>query len=290
MVDFTPADHVTEREPGAWEDCTIASIIETVRLSIPNGRRIPPTITEVNAFRAQMGLPDNHPGTTIEQCVPTAKARYGLRDGEYRLTRDWAVLAPALEDPDKVCVVTGMMGAVPASERLTSFTGAHAVAKHGVRVRCDPLGPKDGVYKGNTWPLSTWKSFTHGLPYWQAMIMEAGGAMAVLSMGGVAVTSNKVAKALRSTNLLDAPGGTRIASAQTGYKYPYLGAISGHRMVVVRTAIPYPDKIARDTGLYIINADVTIEDAPVTAPPPSGTDTGPAVQAKWEAWVTTHPK
>lgn len=114
--------------------------------------------------------------------------------------------------------------------------------------------------------------------------------MAVLSMGGVAVTSNKVAKALRSTNLLDAPGGTRIASAQTGYKYPYLGAISGHRMVVVRTAIPYPDKIARDTGLYIINADVTIEDAPVTAPPPSGTDTGPAVQAKWEAWVTTHPK
>lgn len=261
MVDFTAADHVTEREPGRWEDCTIASMIETVRLAIPNGRSIPPTITEVNAFRAQMGLPDNHPGTTIEQCVPTAKARYGVRDSQYVLTRDWATLVPALEDPGRVCVVTGSCAHIPAAERITSFTGAHAVAKHGVRIRCDPLGPKDGKYKGNTWSLATWKSFTHGLGYWQAMIMQAGGNMTVLSMGGVDVTSNKIAKVLRTTALLDAPGGTRIASAQAGYKYPYLGAISGYRMVVVRTSIPYSDGVARDTGLYIVNRDVTIVDA-----------------------------
>jgi hypothetical protein len=289
MSDFTAADHVTEREPGSWEDCTFASVLETLRISLPNGRSIPATIAEVNRFRASVPLPDNHSGVTIEQTLPTAKRLYGLKDSDYTLTRDWSVLAAALEDPAKACVVTGKMSAVPPNLRRwdTSFTGNHAVAKHGVRVWCDPLAPKDGVYKGETVTLATWKSFTSALNYWQAMIME-GGDMA-LSMGGVNVTSNKLAVALRPTNLLASPGGERVTSASVGQKFPYLGSDSGYRMLIVRTGIPYSDKVPRDTGLFAANADVNIIDAPVV-PSPGGTDTGPAVQAKWETWVETHPK
>jgi len=288
MSDFTAADHVTEREPGSWEDCTFASVLETLRISLPNGRTIPATITEVNRFRAEVPLPDNHSGVTIEQTLPTAKRLYGLKDADYTLTRDWAVLAAALENPNKVCVVTGKMSGVPPGLRRwdTSFMGNHAVAKHGIRVWCDPLAPKDGVYKGEQIALAVWRSFTSALNYWQAMIME-GGDM-TLSMGGVTVTSNKLGVIQRATSLLAAPGGERVTTAQPGQKFPYLGSDSGHRMLIVRTGIPYPDKVARDTGLYVINADVSIVDAP-PPPSPGGVDTGPAVEAKWEAWVATHP-
>lgn len=288
MGEFTPADHVTEREPGSWEDCTFASVLETLRISLPGGRSIPATIAEVNRFRAAVPLPDNHSGVTIEQTLPTAKRLYGLRDSDYTLTREWSVLAAALEDPTKACVVTGKMGAVPPNLRRwdTSFVGNHAVAKHGVRIWCDPLAPHDGVYKGETVSLATWRSFTGALNYWQAMIMEAQGDSTMLSMGGVTVTSNKLAKTVRTTNLLASVNGEKITTVPAGTKLPYLGSDSGFRLVIARTGIPYPDKIPRDTGLYAQNADVVIEDAPV---PPSGVDTGPAVEAKWEAWVATHP-
>jgi hypothetical protein len=261
MTDFTPQDHITEREPGRWEDCTFAAMLETMRLALPGGRSIPPTIEEVNRYRAVAGYPDNHPGVTIEDTIPAAKQLYGLRDEQYELTREWATLAPALESPGKVCVVTGSAGAIPAGERITSFMGAHAVAKHGVRVRCDPLGPKDGVYKGNTWALSLWRDFTSGLSEWQALIMQAQGDT-MLSMGGITVISSKIVVVVRRTGLLKSPDGERLAYAQAGYKYPLLGADSGYRMVVVRTAIPYPDHVARDTGLYLKAEDITIENAP----------------------------
>lgn len=52
---FTPADHVTEREPGRWEDCTFSSMLETMRLALPDGAAIPATIEEVNRYRAASG-------------------------------------------------------------------------------------------------------------------------------------------------------------------------------------------------------------------------------------------
>lgn len=258
---FTPADHVSQREPGPWRDCTFASMLEVIRLGIPGGRKIPATEAEKERFRAAAGLPDDHTGATIEMTLDAAEQLYGLSAEDYLLTRTWTVLAAALEDSRKLAVVTGMMGAVPASERITSFTGPHAVAKHGVRVRCDPLGPKDGVYQGNTWPLQTWRAFVNGLPGWQALIMEMQG-VEMLSMGGVTVTSNKLIKALRPTPLLKEPGGERVTTAQAGQKFPLLGSDSGYRLVIVRTGIPYPDKVARDTGLYVKFADVELEDAP----------------------------
>lgn len=174
---FTPADHVTQREDGPWRDCTWASMLETLRLGLPDGAAIPSTQAEVERFRAAGGYPDNHPGVTIEQTLPAARSRYGLTTADYTLIRDWPQLAVALEDPSKVAVVTGI---VPAGERITPFAGPHAVAKHGVRVRCDPLGPKDGTYQGNVWPLTTWRQFATSLPNWQAFVMDArGGAVQI---------------------------------------------------------------------------------------------------------------
>jgi len=266
-VTFTPADHVTEREPGKWEDCTFASMLETMRLALPGGEAIPPTIEEVNRYRAAAGLPDAHTGATIEQTIPAAKARYGLTDADYSLTRDWPTLAAALEDPGKVCVVTGI---VPAGERITPFAGPHAVAKHGVRVRCDPLGPKDGVYAGDTWALSTWRSFTATLPGWQALIMEARGDDGMIAAGGIALTSNKLLRAITAAPAMDAPGGKVILTMKAGQKVPYMGNASAHRVGLFTTGIPYPDKQPRPTYLYVANAAVAVEDAPVAPPVPGG--------------------
>lgn len=256
---FTPADHVTEQEPGRWEDCTFAAMLETMRLSLPNGDQIPATIEEVNRFRANAGYPDDHGGVTIEDTIPAAKRRYGLTDDQYALTRDFDTLAVALADPRAVCVVTGI---VPAAERVTPFAGPHAVAKHGVRVRCDPLGPKDGKYQGNTWSIATWRQFTSSLPGWQAFIMEARGDDGMIAAGGIALTSNKTIKATVATPALDAPGGASVLTMTVGMKVPYMGNASGHRVGLFNTGRPYPDKVARPTYLYVAVAAVVVENVP----------------------------
>jgi hypothetical protein len=262
---FGPADHVTEREVGPWRDCTFASMLETLRLGLPNGRQIPATIEEKERFRAAAGFPDNHTGATIEDTLPAARSLYGLRDDQFRLTRDWATVQVSLATPGRVLVVTGSMAHVPAHLRRysPSFMGAHAVAARGGFIWCDPLAPKDGTYQGEVVSAEIWRDFFDGLgPGHQALIMDATGGQGMIAMGGVKVRSDKLAKVIRLTDLLDAPGGKRIAGAKAGYTYPYLGADSGYRVVIVNTAIPYPDKVIRPTGLYIRAADVDIIDAP----------------------------
>ncbi|HSW42946.1 MAG TPA: hypothetical protein VLM76_10595 [Patescibacteria group bacterium] len=286
MTSFTPADHVTQREEGPWRDCLFASLIEVLRLGLPGGRAISAEQPEVERLRAAAGLPDDHPGATIAQALPAAGRLYGLAASQYTLTRDWTTLTAALDDPGKLAVVTGLLAAVPAAERITSFTGPHAVAKHGLRVRCDPLGPRDGRYRGNTWTLATWRAFTAGLAGWEALIMDKQEAT-MLTLGGITVTSSRRARTLRSTPLLRAPAGTRVLTAPAGRIYPLLGADGEWRLVIGRTAIGYADGVARDTGLWVRAVDVAIEDAP---PRPATTDTGPAVSAAWRKWITTHPK
>ena len=290
MTSFTAADHVTEREPGSWEDCTFSSMLETMRLALPNGRNIPATIGEVNRYRAAAGYPDNHTGVTIEQTIPAAKQLYNLKDDDYWLTREWDVLEPALRMPSTVAVVTGKMSAVPATLRRwdPGFNGNHAVAARGgtVPMWCDPLAPS-GTYKGEPVTIATWRSFFTALQGSQALVMKAQGG-SVYAAGGLRLTSNKIARIIKAGDLLLEPGGSRLAAAVVGRKYPYMANVTGHRMILVDTPLPYPDKVSRPTHLFIVNALAVIEDAPVD---PGGiTDTGPAVQARWETWVETHPK
>lgn len=177
MIAFAASSHVTEREPGRWEDCTFASVLETLRLGLPAGWTIPATIGEVNRFRAAAGFPDNHTGATINDTLPAASRLYGLTARYYELSRDWSTIRRALADGSTVAVVTGLMVAVPARLRRWSpaFTGAHAVAARGHPVTpiwCDPLAPK-GDYIGEPVSWFTWQAFYRSLPGAQAMLMEA---------------------------------------------------------------------------------------------------------------------
>ncbi len=174
---FTGADHITEREPGKWEDCTFASVLETLRLGLPRGRAIPATIAEVNRFARAAGFPEDHSGATISDTLPAATRLYGLTARDYTLSRYWPNVRRALADEGTVAVVTGLMVAVPPHLRRwsPSFTGAHAVAARGHSISptwCDPLAPK-GTYAGEPVSWSVWEAFFKSLPGSQAMLMEA---------------------------------------------------------------------------------------------------------------------
>lgn len=171
---FTVADHVTEREPGPWRDCTFASMLEVCRDGFPDGRAIPATVAEKEALRAAAGLPDDHTGADMSQGILAAERRYGLGGG-YVVTSSWSVLRDALNRADARCVVQGSMGSATTWLRRwsPSFSGAHAVAARGL-VWCDPLAPA-GTYAGELVPIGTWESYFRGLPGAQALITTVGG-------------------------------------------------------------------------------------------------------------------
>jgi hypothetical protein len=259
---FTAADHCTEREVGSgWEDCTFAAMLETLRLALPNGRAIPATITEVNRFRAATGLPDAHKGVTIEFTIPAAKRLYGLTDADFTLTRDWNVLASFLEDPSVVAAVTGLMGAFPSTvERWDTYTGPHCVAKHDVRVLCDPLAPH-GTYRGEEVNLSGWKAFFTSLAGSQAFVMRTGGSVPI-NTSGYHVTSAKIAVVKAVTPILDETGRT-IGTTKIGDGYVAIGIQSGKIACLFSSGTPWPDHVARPTVLFVAASAVTLEDAPI---------------------------
>jgi hypothetical protein len=65
------------------------------------------------------------------------------------------------------------MGAFPATvHRWDTYVGPHCVAKHDVRVLCDPLAPKDGKYHGEQVNLTGWRAFFTTLAGSQAFVMR----------------------------------------------------------------------------------------------------------------------
>jgi hypothetical protein len=175
---FAPIDHVTEREPGPWRDCTFAALLEVLRLGFPDGREIPATVAEKERLRAATGLPDDHAGATIDVAVDGAKRLYGLSGG-YRVVTGWADVRAALLRPGGIAVVQGVMAVVPPELRRhdPGFTGAHAVAgrENGTLepVWCDPLAPR-GTYAGEPVPPTTWCDYFGHLPGAQAFVTGVG--------------------------------------------------------------------------------------------------------------------
>jgi hypothetical protein len=264
MIAFGPQDHVSERQTGKWTECTWASMLETMRLGLPNGRSIPATMAEVDRFRSTGGFPDRAGGVTIEQTIPAAKRLYGLQDADYTLTRDWNVLASVLEDPNAVAAVTGRMGAFPSTvQRWDTYTGPHAVAKHDVRVLCDPLAPHR-TYKGEEVNLSGWKAFFTGLPGSQAFVMRTGGSVPI-NTSGYNVTSGKVAVVKFVVPILDEAGST-VGSTKIGARYVAIGIQAGKIACLFSSGTPWPDHVARPTVLFVAADAVTLEDAPTPAP------------------------
>ena len=171
---FTVADHVTQREPGPWRDCTFASMLEVCRDGFTDGRSIPATEAEKEALRAAAGLPDDHSGATIAHGILGAERRYGLGGG-YVVSSSWAVVRDALNRADARCIVQGSMGSATTWLRRwqPTFSGPHAVAARGL-TWCDPLAPQ-GAYVGEMVPMGAWESYFRGLPGAQAFITTVGG-------------------------------------------------------------------------------------------------------------------
>jgi hypothetical protein len=274
-VPFTPPDHVTEREPGPWRDCTFAAVLETLRLALPNGRAISSAHAEVERFRAEAGFVDNHAGATIPDTLPAAKRLYGLSDDDYVLSGDWPTIERVLTDPDMVAVVTGMMSAVTTHMRRwsPSFLGAHAVAARGAAIPtwCDPLAPH-ATYRGEPVTLPTWRAFFRALPDARALLMAAHMEPEMIRSRGAVAMRDGTAVLLKrvritvDTPLLESPGGRRLATAPKDRTYPYVGVGAGStRAVFVDTPKPYPDGVSGPTVLYVAASAVgPLEDAPST--------------------------
>ena len=173
---LTAADHVTEREPGPWRDCLFAAILEWLRAGL-NDRTIPATVAQKEALRAAVGLPDDHPGATLEQGIWAAERLFGPLGG-WRIIRDWPSLRDHLTTATGVAVVTGRMGALSSHWRRwdPGFAGGHATTLYGHAATsptwCDPLAPK-GTYHGEPMPLATLKAYFDGLP--GALLADVGG-------------------------------------------------------------------------------------------------------------------
>jgi hypothetical protein len=94
-----------------------------------------------------------------------------------------------------------------------------------------------------------------------------------------ALTSPKRVRIVKSVDLLDEPGGSRVTTAAVGVTMPYIGLPGGHAgwyAVLFTTPVPYADKIARPSILYMLPAFGLIEDTP---PPVVAGDTKAAANA-----------
>jgi hypothetical protein len=137
---------------------------------------------------------------------------------------------------------------------------------------------------GTTPPTRTWVFWQHrgsplDLDYYHGdaaalyRFATVRGGSEMINAAGNDLRSAKVARITADTPLLDAPGGTKIATAKVGYGYPFVGVVSGYRAVLVETALPYPDAVKRPTVLYLAASAVSLEDAPEPPTPNSATVT-----------------
>ena len=138
--------HVSERQPGAWIDCTWDSGVEFVRLT--HDKSIPATHAEGDALRKASG--DLVGGSNIGDLRKGIRARYGYWTP--LPISGFAALWAALK-PGTAAVVQGSMAAFGPSHRLSrfdpTFDGGHAslVIRLDGNDRvwwCDPEGPATG--------------------------------------------------------------------------------------------------------------------------------------------------
>lgn len=141
--------HVSERQPGAWIDCTWDSGVEFVRLT--HDKSIPATHAEGDALRKASG--DLVGGSSIGDLRRGIKARYGYTAPA--AISGFAALWRAME-PGTAAVVQGSMSAFGPSHRLSrfdpNFDGGHAIAAMRLDTTdrawwCDPEAPA-GAYRG----------------------------------------------------------------------------------------------------------------------------------------------
>lgn len=255
VAEFAPADHVTQREPGPWRDCTFASMLEVLRFGFVDGQSIPPTQAEKEAYRATAGLPDDHAGATLAVAIEAARERYNLGDG-FTVTSSWADVRAGLMADDSWLVVQGSMAAVPARLRRwdPAFSGPHSVAARGVQQWCDPLAPK-GTYVGEYVGLAAWEAFFKGLPGAQAFITRTGGLTRMAGdyiIDDDNVDCRKTGKPTDDTPFFnDRQLTDRRGKFSVWTRVRILGQRGEAFAVWVKTKQGYPDGIARNTLVFV---------------------------------------
>ena len=312
------ADHVSEREAGAWLDCVPSSGVEFARAG-SDDRTIPATNAEREALRAAMGLPPIHQGATLAQLSTGLQARYGFT--QQRLVRDWPTVAAHLGRAGTVAVITGKYGTLPIRYRRwdPGFTGAHAVAVYGnggtAPWWCDPLAPK-GTYRGEPIAMSTLHAYYEGYDGAGALLADIGE----LSRGNMAVFYNLsrwMVPAGRS--FYESPNGAKIGTFSAAMTITALGPPLDHstdgidtewracfvptgamtgtqamKLVYVRKVdlTNVPTEEAWDAYALSVLLDPSARPPAPDTTPYSQADLDAAVaanEAEWTAWLGTSP-
>lgn len=136
-----------------WEDCAPCSVVMMVDATTAGRKPATKSLTEAEALRAAAGYGPTG-GTNIQQLAATAVTRYRITLPRY--ASGWGAVWTMLR-PGWGGAIAGNLGAFPPGHRLrrfdTSFSGPHSVyvQRESTTERVwwvDPLGPRDGTYRG----------------------------------------------------------------------------------------------------------------------------------------------
>lgn len=259
---------VTYPEAGDVDDCFAVATIWAATAADPSARR--PGMTE---FRAAAGNPDK-PGPTggnLDNIMSAVRGIWPeLTVMSYR-SRSWLGFVAALT-AGKIASLAVLSSELPAPLRF-GFGGSHQV---GVICQADRLWLANPLARDGAAPLPITEAELRraaeavaGGEIQAALFTPiAGGEMLTAPTG---ITSPQRVRIVRAGDLLDVPGGKRIAGAPVRRTYPYIGTTPGYKAVLVQTAIPYPDGKSRPTVLFVKADMAAIEDVLAADPSPSGT-------------------
>lgn len=160
--------HVSEREPGAWDDCAWCSAVMLARLC--HDATIPATHTEAVALRAASD-DSMTGGSRTSDLLDGYARRYNWHP---QTVTGWTGLWAWLGKPGRAAVAMGSMGAFPAGSPIRrwdpGFAGSHAtfVARADNQLRVwwdDPLAPQGGTlnYQGQWLSTSDLSKFVKAL-------------------------------------------------------------------------------------------------------------------------------
>lgn len=300
--------HVSERESGIWTDCMWTSAVEFARAV---GQDVPATLAEAHTLRAASG--DMEGGSSQADVVRGMLKRYGWQ-GSVRANTNLNPKTYLV--PGTVAVVQGSMGKFPTGSHFRrydpSFTGGHGVCVFRLDTNdrvwwCDPLAPTVG-YSGEWMSFADLRLFMSGSP---------GGAMQYADINSrrsevfPVVTSKPLPGGPRSWRVIGSaakpvvingydpaqPGKVVKAMTWTAESSAlYDAEVSVAWVGVAGTSAPIPKggpflhvTNGAYAGLLIVKALVTV---PADPPTYTKADIDAAIaanEAKWDAWVASHP-
>lgn len=250
----------TYLKAGDIDDCWA---VATVWAAVAAGQTYRPDMT---VFRAAAGNPDK-PGPTggdYHQIARAVSILWPSATFEVFAAKDWPGFVAKLYE-GWIASLAVLSAKLPPPLRY-NFYGTHQLGvgmAGGLLYVMNPLMTDGDSLKAIS--ESELKTATLTVADgWVLAVLFQPTTIGDLMIQAVQLTSPKRLRMTKAGDLLDSPGGAKVASFSVGYTYPYIGLSSGFRAVLVGTAIPYSDHMARPTVLYTAADASNIEDVPVT--------------------------